>query len=304
MKQILISFTIIAFSMIIFSCEEQAKFGLEESDKAFNLRMSPDKNTFDISQGDPQINFTVYSDTKSIDNVRIIVEFVEFGGDGPSTRRLLKELPGNVFATSPSTTVSIKLSEFAAAVGLTLNDIKGGDIFNIHNQVNMVDGRVYPDTLDLGGDEYVNVENSFFTSAGSTSYTSTLSFAVLCPFIAAEAAGTYIITRDDAEVSFDPTYQPIVIAGPGANQVTIKNLFAHPENYDVVVDVDPASAVATVEKQVAWNSDNFGFGLGPASIEGEGLFFSCTGFITLNLVHSVDAGPFAGTYVLEMTRKP
>jgi hypothetical protein len=265
--------------------------------------MAPDKNTFDISEGDPQINFTIFSDTKTIDNVKILVEFTAFGGDGPTAKTLLKELPGSSFASSPSTNVPIKLSEFAAAVGITLADIKGGDIFTIHNEVSMQDGRVYPDTLELGDDTYVNVENSFFTSAGSTSFTSTLSFPVLCPFVAADAVGTYVITRDDAEVFWEPNSEPVAVAGPGPNQVTFKNLFGHPQNYDVIVDVDPVTAVATVRKQAAWNSDNFGFGYGVASVEGTGLFFSCTGFITVDLDHSVEAGSF-GVYKLEMAKKP
>ena len=196
----------------------------------------------------------------------------------------------------------VKLSEFAAAVGLTVSELGGGDIFTIHNEVIMNDGRVYPDSLELGDNKFVNVENSFFTAANSTSYTTTLSFAVLCPFVASEAAGTYEVTRDDAGV-FLADHDPEVVAGPGPNQVTFKNLFAHPESYDVIVDVNPVTDVATVRKQVAWNTDNIGFGLGEASVEGEGLYFSCTGFVTLDLQHTVPGIDF-GTYKLEMTKKP
>ncbi len=304
MKHILFLFLICTLVFGMFSCEEQGELGLDESDKAFNLRVAPDKATFDISVGDPEINFTMYSDTKTIDRVTILVELVQFGSDGPTPRAVLKEIPGNVFSNSPSSTLSIKLSEFANAVGLTVDDLAGGDIFTIYNQVNMVDGRVYPDTLNLGGDDFINVENSFFTAAGTTSFTGVLNFPVLCPFIPSDAAGTYEITTDEAEVIFAANHEPEIIAGPGPSQVTIKNLFGHPESYDVVVDVNPVTDVATVRKQVAWNSDNFGFGLGEASIEGGGLYFSCTGFLTLDLEHSVEAFAFQGTYKLELTKKP
>ena len=50
----------------------------------------------------------------------------------------------------------------------------------------MADGRVYPYTLNLGGEDFLNVQNSFFTAAGTTSFTGTLNFPVLCPFIASE----------------------------------------------------------------------------------------------------------------------
>ncbi len=189
-----------------------------------------------------------------------------------------------------------------AALGLTLDDLGGGDLFNVYNEVIMSDGRVYPDTLEFGDEKFVNVENSFFTAAGTTSFTSTLVFAVLCPFVTEDAVGTYTITTDEAEVFCEADYEPVAVAGPGPNQITFKNLFGHPQNYDIVVDVDPETAVATVRKQTAWDSDNFGFGLGEATVEGEGVFFSCTGFITVDLDHSVADGSF-GVYKLELTKQ-
>lgn len=303
MKQILYSFLLGVLVLSISSCEEQEKLGLVQSEKGFNLRMAPDKGSFDISAGDPQINFTIYSDTKTIEKITIFVELLQFGSGGPTSQAMLKEIPGNVFANSPSSTVSLKLSEFVGAVGLTLDDLAGGDMFTIYNQVSMADGRVYPDTLQLGDDGFVNVENSFFTAAGTTSYTGTLSFPVLCPFVAADAAGTYTVTRDDFETYLDPNYQPEVIVGPGPNQVTFINLFGHPEGYDIVVDVDPVTDVATVRKQPAWHSDNFGIPFGEGSVEGGGFYFSCTGFITVDLEHTVDAGSF-GTFKLELSRNP
>jgi hypothetical protein len=304
MKQRVYSFLIVALGFVIFSCEEQGELGFDESEKGFNLRMAPDKNAFDISAGDPEVNFTMYSDTRTIDKITILVELLQFGNEAPTPKAILKEIPGNIFGDAPSATVTVKLSEFASAVGLNIDELAGGDLFTIYNQVSLNDGRVYPDTLTFGGNQYANVENSFFTAAGSTSYTGTLAFAVLCPFIPEDAAGIYTITTEEAEVVFEAGHEPEVVAGPGPNQVTIKDIFGHPQGYDVVVDVDPVTDVATVSKQEAWNSDNFGFGLGPASIEGQGLYFSCTGFLTLNLTHSVAAGAFDGIYKLEMTKKP
>jgi hypothetical protein len=303
MKHILFLFFFCTLVLGMFSCEDQGELGLDESDKGFNLRVVPDKGSFDISAGDPAINLTMYSDTKTIDKVTILVELAQFGSDGPTSRAVLKEIPGNVFSNSSSSTVSIKLSEFASAVGFSVDELAGGDIFNIYNQVSMNDGRVYPNTIQLGDNQFSNVENSFFTSAGSTSFTGTIAFPVLCPFIPSEAAGTYTVTRDDFETYLDPNYEPEVIAGPGPNQVTFVNLFGHPEGYDVIVDVDPVTDVATVHKQVAWHADNFGVPFGEGSIEGAGFYFSCTGFVTLDLEHTVDAGSF-GTFKLELTKKP
>jgi hypothetical protein len=303
MKQTIFSFFIIAFCGLLFSCEQQDNFGIDQADKAFNLRMAPDKNSFDISAGDPEVNFTVYSDTKTIDHVEIFVELLKFGSDGPTPRALLKEIPGNTLGNSPSTSVTMKLSDFVGAVGLTLDDLGGGDIFNIYNEVTMNDGRVYPDTLTLGGEKFVNVENPFFTAAGTTSFTTTLTFPVLCPFVTADAVGTYSISRDDLEVAFDPAYQPEVIAGPGPNQVTLVNMLGHPQGYDIIVDVNPATDVATVRAQKGWHSANFGLPFGEISVEGGGFYFSCTGFLTLDLDHNLADGRTFGTFRIEFTKQ-
>jgi hypothetical protein len=288
--------------LITTSCEEQEKFGLEESDKAFNLRLAPDKNSFDISAGDPEINFTIYSDNKNIDKVVIYVDFLKFGSDGPTPQALLKEIPGNMLG-NPSADVQMKLSDFVGAVGLTLDDLGGGDIFNIYNQVTLSDGRVYPDTLVFDGEEFANVENAFFTAAGTTSFTTTLTFPVLCPFITADAVGTYSISRDDFEIAFDPSYKPEIIAGPGPNQITILDMLSHPPGYNVIVDVNPATDVATVRSQKGWDSANYGLPFGEISVEGGGFFFSCTGFLTLDLAHNLADGRSYGTFRIELTKE-
>jgi hypothetical protein len=301
MKQIIFSFFILAFGCLSISCEEQEKFGLEQSEKAFNLRLAPDKNSFDISAGDPEINFTIYTDTKTIDHVEIYVDLLKFGSDGPTPRALLKEIPGNTLGTS--TSVTLKLSDFVGAVGLTLDDLGGGDLFNIYNEVTLSDGRVYPDTLELGDDKFVNVENPFFTAAGTTSFTATLAFPVLCPFVTADAIGTYTVTRDDFEILFDPAHQPEVIAGPGPNQVTLVDIFGHPPGFDVIVDVNPATDVATVQSQEGWDSGNYGLPFGNILVEGGGFYFSCTGFLTLDLAHNLADGRSYGTYRIEFTKE-
>jgi hypothetical protein len=303
MKQLLFLSYILAIACLISACEEQGKLGVDQSDKAFNLRMAPDKNSFDISAGDPEVVFTIYSDTKTIDHVDIFVDLLQFGGDGPTERALLTQIPGSSLGNSPSTTVTLKLSQFVGAVGLTLDDLGGGDLFNIYNEVTLADGRIYPDTLELGGEEFVNVENPFFTAAGTTSFTTTLAFPVLCPFVVADAVGTYSISRDDAEVAYDPAHTPEVIAGPGPNQVTVVNMLGHPQGYDVIVDVNPATDVATVSAQTGWHSGNFGFPFGEISVEGGGFYFSCTGFLSLDLAHNLADGRTFGTFRIEFTKE-
>ena len=303
MKQYLYFICVFISVLMISSCEEQEEFGLAESEKGFNLRLAPDKNSFDISAGDPEINFTIYSDNKNIEKVVIYVDLIKFGSEGPTPQALLKEIPGNILGNSPSANVQMKLSEFVGAVGLTLDDLGGGDIFNIYNQVTLSDGRVYPDTLKFDDEEFANVENAFFTAAGTTSFTTTLTFPVLCPFVTADAVGTYSISRDDLEVTFDPSYKPEIIAGPGANQITIVDMLSHPPGYNIIVDVNPTTDVATVRAQKGWDSANFGFPFGEIFVEGGGFFFSCTGFLTLDLAHNLADGRSFGTFRIELTKE-
>lgn len=292
----------LAVCAIALSCDEQDKLGLDESEKGFNLRVIPDKTTFDISEGDPVINFRIYSDTRTIQSVQILADFLKFGDENSTSIRLVKELPGDQLGVTPSIDVPIKLSEFASAIGLSLDDLSGGDVFTIHNKVTMVDGRVYPDTLVLGGNQFVNLENSFFTAANTTSFTSTLAVPVLCPFVAADAVGTYTVVTEEAGVLWEEGHQVEVVPGPGENQVTIKDMFGYPQGFDVIVNVNPATAVATIATQAAWDTDAIGFNLGLASVRGSGLFFSCTGFMSVPLTHSFPGGEFDGTYLYEMRR--
>lgn len=302
MRNIKFFILILVVCTIALSCEEQEKFGLNESEKGFNLRVIPDKTTFDISAGDPVINFTVYSDTRTIQSVQILVDFQKFGDENSTPIRLVKEFPGNQLGVTPSIDVPIKLSEFASAVGLSLDDLSGGDVFTIHNKVTMVDGRVYPDTLVLGANQYVNLENSFFTAANTTSFTSTLAIPVLCPFVAADAVGTYTVVTEETGVLWEEGHQVEVVQGPGENQVTIKDMFGYPQKFDVIVNVNPTTAVATIAMQTAWDTDEIGFNLGLASVRGTGLFFSCTGFMSVGLTHSYPGGEFSGTYLYEIRR--
>jgi hypothetical protein len=293
MRNLIYPALLFLMGIMVFSCKEQEEFGIAQSEKGFNLRVTPDIGSFDISKGDPDINFTVYTDNTNIDKLTVMVELFQFGSDGPTQQKVLTEVPGSSLSKAGSV-VSLKLSDFVGAVGLTLEDLAGGDVFTIYNVVSMNDGRKYPDTLTLGDKRYVNIENSFITSSGTTSYTATLSFPVLCPFVTTEAIGTYSVIVDEFETYLAPGYKPELVAGPGPNQVTFKNLFGHPENYDVIIEVNPTTDVATVIKQPAWHSANFGLSYGVASVEGSGFFFSCTGFVTLELKHSVAAGTFGG----------
>ncbi len=80
-------------------------------------------------------------------------------------------------------TIEVTGAEIAAAVGTTLDP---GDIYTMYNSCITTDGRVF----DFG--------NTFAEYANNPIYNMVLTWqaTVVCPFIPADAAGTYTITTD------------------------------------------------------------------------------------------------------------
>lgn len=291
------------FMVAFLSCTSDNEFGNEQSTKGLNFRMVPDKQSFDLAAGDPALTFTMYTENNDIDFVTVDVELLFFANDSLSERRFVTEIDGSSLSNDGNSKVSLSLSDFTSALGLSNSDLNGGDIFTIYNVVTLQDGRSYPDSITLGEQKFVNVENGLITASATTSLTTNLTFPVLCPFIIAEAEGTYAITRDDLGIAYDANHQPEVIPGPEPNQVIIKDMLGHPEAYDILVEVNPSTDVATVKQQQAWNSANFGLPYGVATVEGTGFYFSCTGFLTLELENKVSAGSF-GKWKIEFTKIP
>ncbi len=205
------------------------------------------------------------------------------GSSGPFTLKTLTDFP---------TTLTIAPQEVATAAGVDLADLGGGDRIDIEASVTNEDGITFTSD-DFTGDLFNPGQRQAMQ----------YSVFFFCPFDVQEAVGEYLIVRDDFGTTLDPDRLITAQAGPGENEITFINLFSHPEEYDVTVRVDdPSTAVARVDKQAAWHCDNFGCPYGEGRVEGGGLFFSCSGFLTLDLQNTVDAGSF-GTFRLEMLKQ-
>lgn len=118
-----------------------------------------------------------------------------------------------------------------------------------------------------------------------------------CPFDINNYEGTYLATTDEFGIYIGQPMPFEVVAGPGANQITLVDVAAHPEMYDVIVDVDPATGDLTIPKQVALNFDNLDSrGFGEMSWEGSGSSGStpgnCIGVIDFSATYTVGAGSF------------
>ena len=118
-----------------------------------------------------------------------------------------------------------------------------------------------------------------------------------CPFDISQYAGTFIATTDEFGIYLGEPQPFEVVVGPGENQITLVNLADHPEEYDLVVDVDPETGALTIPKQVALNYNNFGATqYGELSMEGTGYSDpgagACIGEFGYTAAYTVGAGSF------------
>ena len=123
-----------------------------------------------------------------------------------------------------------------------------------------------------------------------------VNLAYACPFNISDYTGTFVTTTDEFGIYPAGPTPFEVVAGPGENQITLVNFADHPEEYDLVIDVNPETGELTVPKQVALNTNNLGYTYGPLSMEGSGTSGaaggSCIGEFGFTAAYTVAAGSF------------
>lgn len=113
---------------------------------------------------------------------------------------------------------------------------------------------------------------------------------ISCPFNRDDALGTYLIDDPNGfALNGATTFE--VVAGEASNEIIMINPFGGNEMYDIVIEVDPASGIATVGEQFAFSTlEQCCGGFEATRIETQadgGFVFSCAGVITLNLDTSI-----------------
>lgn len=291
MKRIIYSLLIFTTAFIFTSCEDEDKdpFMLALIEDGAFVRFD------DIASSSitPTANYqaTLVAPSNNVASYDLTVS--HFNGETATEFKPLLSL--NSFPA----TLDISLGDVASALGISPDAIQPGDRIDFVATVTGTDGTVFKsrpaDESDLGDDVFGN--------PGERQAFEFTSFVVCGGFSPSEAAGTYVITRDDFGVTFpgdDLTFE--VVAGPGENQITLIDPFGYPQAWDVVVTVDLETETATVEQQTAWDSGAFGLPYGIGTVDGDGLAFSCSGFITLGLNYRVAAGSF-GLATIEFTKQ-
>ena len=289
MKFINLYFTLFAMSLLVISCESDFQPPHEVTGKGgfvrFDAELADINTTIDLADPNGMFTAPLAAPGGNVTSYDINFTLVQpgVGSFGPFNLKALNSFPA---------TLTITPAEVAAAAGIDVSALGGGDRIDIEASVTNTDGVTFTSD-DFTGDLFNPGQRQAMQ----------YSVFFFCPFVVDEAVGEYLIVRDDFATTLEPDRPITAVKGPGENEITFINLFSHPEMHDVVVRVDdPSTAAATVDKQAAWHCDNFGCPWGEGRVDGGGLFFSCSGFLTLDLEHTVDAGSF-GTFRLELLKQ-
>lgn len=196
--------------------------------------------------------------------------------------RQVKEVPATA---SREYDIAVTGAEIVAAMGAP---VAPGEIYTLYNSCITKDG---------GRFDFGNINGEV---AGNPNYNMALTWqaTVVCPFVPAQATGTYTIVADNWDGAVGETADITATA----NSATVTYMFpyaAPPGVNPVVITVDPATGSATVAKQTY---GSYGAGFENFTAQGTGFFFSCTGFVDLSLQHVSGGGTNYGTYVLRMQK--
>jgi hypothetical protein len=241
-------------------------------------------NSTAINTSTVSIEVHYYPTGEAVDHI------ILFATQGASTDTTQWHLVKTVQYTSPKTTLSVTGAELGSALGVDPTTLAPGSSYNIYTRIVTKSGKTY-DVNNTG-------DNSGSGLISGTAYNSVFFFTafVVCPFVA-PMAGDYTITRDDWQ-DYVPLPQVItgaVTDGPGANQLSL-HVYPGPaagvQTGPMIVDVDPASGNATIEKSTIGT-----YGGSTTTVTGSGHVFSCTGVINLS-VDFVIGGADQGSFVM------
>ena len=207
-------------------------------------------------------------------------------------------------ATQFPVTYSFTAADLASLLGLTVNDIGFGDNFFFMATATTVDGIEYSGAVRLDYDDLDDDDPSTFELSGGGVTDDLLDedgyrqafefgFVILCPEVnMAALPGTYdVVTLGFSGFFGETDFDREVIAGPGANQITIiDGEFPAVGSEDLVLNIDPntgavslgAAGIAFDASQGAFDTDNYG--------AATGFVFTCTGAIVLTMDFDAYAG--------------
>ncbi|MEQ9426086.1 MAG: hypothetical protein RJQ09_16800, partial [Cyclobacteriaceae bacterium] len=181
--------------------------------------------------------------------------------------------------TSFPTDLSITLDATAAALGTTVAAIPPGTQLVFDAVITRNDGREFT-SANITGDVVNQGERQAMT----------FNAFVSCPFVAAEAAGTYDLQNDAVGFFLATTFD----ASASGSTLTLDDPMGYGLGDQVAIEVDPDVGNATLANQPAWDSSDprIGTPYGRGSVDGAGFVFACAGIINMDWTFRVAAGSF------------
>ena len=203
---------------------------------------------------------------------QIVLYVVEGSNGDPAAWKKIKSIP----YTGPGTQLSATSQEVATALGVAVSTLEPGNFYTFYNQIVTKDGRTFDLSNTLGALENNSNYNACFRWQAY----------VTCPFVG-PVGGKYKVVQDDW-ADWVPGDVVDVVDGPGANQIDLSNVWPNPAYGDIVkpliVNIDPATGTAKIPLVTFGDYGALATATGTNGDEVAGYVFSCTGFITLNML--------------------
>ncbi len=203
---------------------------------------------------------------------QIVLYVVEGSNGNPTAWKKIKSVP----YTGPGTVLSATSQDVATALGVSVASLTPGNFYTFYNQVVTKDGKTYDLSNTLGALESNSNYNAVFRWQAF----------VTCPF-AGPVGGAYKVVQDDW-ADWSPGDVVTVLDG-AANQINLSKIWPNPAYGDVssplIVNIDPATGTAKVPKVTfGINYPGTATAQGAGAGDVAGYVFSCTGYITLNML--------------------
>jgi hypothetical protein len=291
MKKLIIVLTVIASALVIHSCKKTGGNINPLTDVSNN-----GTGTYLVLDKVDNVNLNSTSITTSSASIEVhyyaagqpVTQIALYASASPAFDTTQWHFIKIVPYASPTTTLSVTGAELGTALGVDPTTLPPGSVYTIFTRAITKTGQTF-DAVNTG-------DNAGSGLISGPDYHSLFFFNVniVCPFVA-PMAGSYTITRDDWQ---DYTSLPTVITnavadGPGPNQLSL-SVYPGPGagimTGPMIVDVDPATGVATIEESTIGT-----YGGQTTTVTGGGNVFSCTGVISLNVdfvVGGADQGGF------------
>ena len=194
MKNLIKYLYIIPVVLLFLSCEDEdeIRFSMDDFQDAVNFRIVSSASSFDATNPDSEVTFTMYSENEDIVKVDMFVDHFIFTLSEATERSLFKTIDGNQISNDGNSKVNFTLKDITDALGKEPADLAGGDIITVYSIVTLEDGRIYPDTV-LGGTNFktLNVTPNIINNSDKTSFSPRLQFPIVCPLEEGFATGTY-----------------------------------------------------------------------------------------------------------------